>query len=276
MVISDSDLSLGGIINIWNLKTEEKLMFRAHRSQITDIVSYGGNKLVSAGGSTIKIWNSTTGGLIESRDYQSKFTKPACIAASVDGKIISGLCNFEIEIWNPGAEQELVLSGHQKVIACIAVSPDGKKIASGSYDNTIKIWDSETGKETMTLTGYHSRTRCIAFSADGKKIASGSRNNNDNNNTIKVWDSETGEELMTLNAHGAVRYIRVDIDRILAGCADGNIQSLDITTGQELWTLKTLDENEKKFKDVSFIIYNGKIIVRSSFRTIKIYDFNPL
>ena len=57
----------------------------------------------------------------------------------------------------------------------VAFSPDGKKIVSGSYDKTIRVWDAETGKEIIPPLEEHSGTvSSIAFSPDGKKIVSGS------------------------------------------------------------------------------------------------------
>ncbi|MBD0266555.1 MAG: hypothetical protein ICV78_28695, partial [Tolypothrix sp. Co-bin9] len=64
----------------------------------------------------------------------------------------------------------------------VAFSSDGKTIASGSDDNTIKIWDSSIGKLIRTLTGHSQRVLSVAFSSDGKTIASGS-----DDNTIKIW-----------------------------------------------------------------------------------------
>ncbi|KIL53895.1 hypothetical protein M378DRAFT_93416, partial [Amanita muscaria Koide BX008] len=65
-------------------------------------------------------------------------------------------------------------------------SPDGKRIASGSHDKTICIWDVETGEQvTNPLKGHTGYVRSVAFSPDGKRIASGS-----NDKTIYVWDAE--------------------------------------------------------------------------------------
>jgi WD40 repeat protein len=67
----------------------------------------------------------------------------------------------------------------------VAFSPDGKTLASGSYDNTIKLWRVSDGRLMKTLTGHGSSVLSVAFSPDGKTLASGSEDN-----TIKLWGVE--------------------------------------------------------------------------------------
>jgi WD40 repeat protein len=68
----------------------------------------------------------------------------------------------------------MTLKGHTNWVPCVGFSPDGKRIASGSADRTIKIWDAGDGRELLTLKG-HTRyyVESVAFSPDGRQIASG-------------------------------------------------------------------------------------------------------
>ena len=71
-----------------------------------------------------------------------------------------------------------------------------KTLASGSDDNTIKLWNSQDGRLIRTLTGHTDRVYSVAFSPDGQTIASGSRDN-----TIKLWNSQDGRLIRTLTGH---------------------------------------------------------------------------
>jgi WD40 repeat protein len=74
------------------------------------------------------------------------------------------------------------------LVTSVAFSPDGRLIASGSKDKTIKLWDVKTGEEIRTLKGHSSWVNSVTFSPDGRLIASGSEDK-----TIKLWDVKTGE-----------------------------------------------------------------------------------
>ena len=78
----------------------------------------------------------------------------------------------------------------------MAFSPDGTILVSGSWDNTIKLWDVATRREITTLKGHTNGVHSVAFSPDGTMIASGSQDN-----TIKLWDVATRREITTLEGH---------------------------------------------------------------------------
>ena len=76
----------------------------------------------------------------------------------------------------------------------VAFSPDGKRLASASGDNSVKVWDAQTGKETLTLKGHTGRIESVTFSPDGQRLATGSKDH-----TFRVWDAATGKEIRELN-----------------------------------------------------------------------------
>jgi WD40 repeat protein len=69
-------------------------------------------------------------------------------------------------------------------------------LASGSLDETIKLWDIASSQVLRTLAGHSAEVQSVAFSTDGKTLASGSFDE-----TIKLWDVASGKELRTLTGH---------------------------------------------------------------------------
>src|SRR5437764_264688 len=101
---------------------------------------------------------------------------------------------------SPGSSQEFkeraTLKGHTNSVASMTYSPDGKTLASGSWDETIKLWDVQSGKERITLKGHTSFVYAVAFSPDGKTLASASTDG-----MVKQWDVPTGNERVILQGH---------------------------------------------------------------------------
>ena len=78
----------------------------------------------------------------------------------------------------------------------MAYSPDGKYLATASYDKTAKVWDAATGKELATIAGHAGPVEAVAFSPDGKILATGSYDR-----TVKLWDWVAGKELASFDRH---------------------------------------------------------------------------
>jgi WD40 repeat protein len=101
----------------------------------------------------------------------------------------------EIKIWDVQSHQLLkTMQGHKDCIYSIDWSPDGKLIASGSYDKMAKLWNVADGKEVSNLQDHIDAVFAVAFSPDGKRLATASQDR-----TVKIWDVATGKRLYTLS-----------------------------------------------------------------------------
>lgn len=92
--------------------------------------------------------------------------------------------------------QRAMLQGHTNTVRSVVFSPDGKYICSGSYDNTVRLWNTETGETVRTLEGHTNWVTSVSFSPDGKYVCSGSYDK-----TVRQWNTETGELIRTLEGH---------------------------------------------------------------------------
>ncbi len=87
----------------------------------------------------------------------------------------------------------LTFKGHTFPVNSLAYTGDGKKIVTGSGDNTVKIWDADKGTELLTLEGHKRGVNGVVFDADGKRVISCA-----GDGTIKIWDAVKGTEIATL------------------------------------------------------------------------------
>src|SRR5215469_13108997 len=93
------------------------------------------------------------------------------------------------------------LKGHTNCVTAVAFSPDGKTLASASYDGTLRLWEVATGKERAALGEYTGCVGCVAFSPDGKTLASGTIGSPvyfPDLKNVKLWDVATGKVRTTL------------------------------------------------------------------------------
>src|SRR5204863_213159 len=73
-----------------------------------------------------------------------------------------------VRLWNLQTTEAVVLGSHRDAVISLAFSPDGKRLASSSWDHTVKLWDVATPGESATLRGHATRGKCVAFAPDGR------------------------------------------------------------------------------------------------------------
>ncbi|MUG92517.1 protein kinase [Scytonema sp. UIC 10036] len=156
--------------------------------------------------------------------------------------------------------------GYSNPILSVAISPDGKTIASNS-DSGIKLLSLITGQEISTLHGHAGIVNSLSISSDGQTLASGSEDK-----TVKIWNLATGQEVRTLIEHSnSVHTLAFSHDgKIIAdGSDDNTIKLWSLVTGEEI---STLAGHSNSVRSVIFSP-DGRTLISGSYdKTIKLWN----
>jgi WD40 repeat protein/serine/threonine protein kinase len=205
--------SSNGDLLLWNLTTGKqagKLVFNGLGLGTVNSVAVSRDGAVAlTGGTQLVPWNLKT-----SRNFKPITGQPAtiqCVALSPDGRqALAGDEFGTVILWNLATGLEVRrFKGHSNIVWSVAFSRDGKYVATGSggrvgadrvvvegNDNTVRLWDTATGKELKVFRGHKDAVRSVAFSTNGKRVLSGDRDG-----AVFLWDVSGGKDAIAFQGH---------------------------------------------------------------------------
>jgi WD40 repeat protein len=170
--------------------------------------------------------------LVADEGLEEKKREVATMAWSPDGsRIAAGRMDGAVRVWDaetgkilasvPAKPDNGPLGLYSFLISTLDWSPDGTRIATGSMDRSLRIWDSATGKLIAESKRHAGWIGGVAYSRDGTRVATGSEDR-----TVRIWDAENARELLSLPVPAGASGVawHPDGKRLIAGCTDGDIR----------------------------------------------------
>ncbi|PMB51174.1 hypothetical protein CEN39_16580 [Fischerella thermalis CCMEE 5201] len=220
--------SIERTVRLWDVSTQQCVrILQGHTNAVyVNAVNPQGTLLATGGDDfSLKLWDTASGECV--RTFQGRQNWFSSVVFSPEGIIASGGEDRIVRLWTLEGECRC-LRGHTDFIFAVSFSRDGCTLASGSADQTIRLWDVVTGECTKVLHGHAGLVTGVTFSPDGCMLASSSYDH-----TVKLWDVATGQLLYTFPEHITMSTaFSPDRQKLAVGSFDDTVRIWDLATKQ--------------------------------------------
>jgi eukaryotic-like serine/threonine-protein kinase len=259
-------------LRLWDPAAGKELaVLRGHEGPVAWLsFSPDGRRIGSLDGGSARLWDATTGRAVAVVGVGGPESHTAAGFEPDRGRLVIG-SGRQVSTWDATTgRRTAVLGDHERQVLHLAVSPDGKRIAShGQREKTGRLWDGMTGREVAVLRGDMEYAGALSFSPDGSRLASGSVYPD---NAVRLWDAATGRPIAEMRGHkNTIRWVAFSPDgrRIVSASSDQTARLWDAATGRPIAPLR--GHTESLWLAI-FSPDGRRVVTASADQTLRLWD----
>jgi hypothetical protein len=251
---------------IWDVDARKVIKtVKGHRGYVTALAFSPDGKTVASASDdeSVRLWDTTT---FESRGVLPGILQPAlAVAYSHDGRLLAVATGDATRptkkgftrLYDAAGNLQFELEGHNRAVTAVAFSPDDSVLATASADESIKLWNTTSGKEVRELEGHSRPVNSVAFLADGKRLLSVCGGRAVGGNELKLWDLSSGKDVATVPAH------------------EGPIHQLALSGDGKYLATSSLDKSVKVFEVTAILAAAGQAAGKSGEKEAEFIPDSP-
>jgi len=230
-----------GKIQLFDVETGKEICALVGHQQYLTTLAFSSDEQTLASGcfdGTLRLWDVRTGKEIKS--LKQNRSVPNSVTFTHDDKAVIAVCNTELKVWETATGKEIASRSIGLGRPVLALSPDGKTLATVDVQPVIHLWETQTWQEKAAIKGHGNVVRSLAYSPDGTHLASGSLDQ-----TARVWNlSRNVQDVIQLtNPENSANFSRAlftpDGQRIISAQLMAGLVSIwDRISGRKLFDLR--------------------------------------